>query len=72
MSDAEYVKAIAHASDPETYPGGIGDPASIGIQARGWILCAHADQDEQGMHGKLPGQACTATAEPNAETQAGQ
>jgi len=72
MSDAEYAEAIARASDPETCPGGSGDPAGIGIQARGRILCAHADQDGQGMHCKLPGQACTATAEPNAETQAGQ
>ena len=45
-------------------------PASIGIQTRGLILCAHADQDRQGMHWKLPGQACTATAEPNADTEA--
>jgi hypothetical protein len=72
MSDAEYAQAIARASDPETYPGGIGDPAGIGIQARGPILCAHADQDGQGMHWKLPGQACTTTAERNAETEAGQ
>jgi hypothetical protein len=60
------------ASDPETYPGGIGDPANIGIQTRGRILCAHADPDGQGMHWKLPGQACTARAERNAETEAGQ
>jgi hypothetical protein len=72
MSDAEYANTIARAADPETYPGGIGDPANIGIQARGRILCAHADQDGQGMHWKLPGQACTATAERNAETEAGQ
>ena len=72
MSDADYAKAIARASGPETCPGGIGDPAGIGIQARGQIMCAHAGQDGQGMHWKLPGQACTATAEPNAETQAGQ
>ena len=72
MSDAEYAMAIARAADPETYPGGIGDPDGIGIQIRGRILCAHADQDGQGMHWKLPGQACTATAEPNAETEAGQ
>ena len=72
MSDAGYAKAIARASDPETYPGGIGDPAGIGIQTRGRILCAHADQDGQGMHWKLPGQARTATAERNAETKAGQ
>jgi hypothetical protein len=72
ISDAEYATAIARASDNETYPGGIGDPANIGIQSHGRILCAHADQDGQGMHWKLPGQACTATAERNAETEAGQ
>jgi hypothetical protein len=72
MSDADYAQAIARASDPETYPGGIGDPAGIGIQVRGQILCAHADQDGPGMHWKLPGQACTAKAKPNAETEAGQ
>ena len=72
MSDADYAKAIARASGPQTSPGGIGDPAGIGIQARGQILCAHADQDGQGMHWKLPGQACTATAKRNAETEAGQ
>jgi hypothetical protein len=71
MSDAEYTEAIARASGPETYPDGISDPASIGIQARGRILCAH-DQDGQGMHWKLPGQACTPAAERNAETEAGQ
>ena len=71
-SDAGYATAIARASGPQTSPGGIGDPAGIGIQARGQILCAHADQDGQGMHWKLPGQACTATAKPNAETEAGQ
>ena len=71
-SDAGYATAIARASDPETSPGGIGDPAGVGIQARGQILCAHADHDGQGTHWKLPGQACTATAEPNAETEAGQ
>ena len=70
MSDAGYAKAIARASGPETCPGGIGDPAGIGIQARSRILCAHAGQDGQGMHWKLPGQACTATAEPNADTEA--
>ena len=48
------------------------DVGGIGIQARGQILCAHADHDGQGMHWKLPGQACTATAERNAETEAGQ
>ena len=72
MSDADYAKAIARASDPETCPGGIGDPAGIGIQTRGQILCAHADHDGQGMHWKLPGQACTAKAKRNAETEAGQ
>lgn len=72
MSDAEYAEAIACASDPETYPGGIGDPASISIQTRGRILCAHADRDGLGMHWKLPGQACTASAERNAKTEAGQ
>jgi hypothetical protein len=72
MSDADCAQAIARASDPETCPGGIGDPAGIGLQARGQILCAHADHDGQGMHWKLPGQACTAKAEPNAETEAGQ
>jgi hypothetical protein len=67
----EHANAIARFR-PQTYPGGTGDPAGIGIQARGRILRAHAGQDGQGMHGKLPGQACTATAERNAETQAGQ
>jgi hypothetical protein len=66
MSDAEHPTAIARACGPETYPGG------IGIQTRGQILCAHADQDGQGMHWKLPGHACTATAALNAETEAGQ
>jgi hypothetical protein len=54
MSDAEYAKAIARFR-PQTYPGEIGDPASIGIQARSRIPCAHAGQDGQGMHRKLPG-----------------
>ena len=72
MSDAEYAQAIARACGPETCPGGIGDPVGIGIRAGGRILCAHADQDGQGMHWKLPGQACTAKAERNAETEAGQ
>ena len=72
MSDAGYAKAIARASDPETYPGGIGDPVGIGIRAGGRILCAHADHDGRGMHWKPPGQAWTATAEQNAETEAGQ
>ena len=72
LSDADHPQAIARASDPETHPGGVADPAGIGIQARSRILCAHAGQDGQGMHWKLPGQACTATAVRNAETQAGQ
>jgi len=72
MSDADYAQAIARAADPKTCPGGIGDPAGIGLQTRGQILCAHAGQDGQGMHWKLPGQACTAKAKPNAETEAGQ
>lgn len=55
------------ASDPETYLGGIGDPANIGLQTRGRILCAHAGQDGQGVHWTLPGQACTATAERNSQ-----
>ena len=72
MSDAEYAQAIARACGPETCPGGIGDPVGIGIRAGGRILCAHADHDGRGMHWKPPGQAWTATAEQNAETEAGQ
>lgn len=72
MGDDEYAEAIARTADPKTYPGGIGDSANIGIQASGKILCAHADQDGQGMHWKLPGQACAATAERNAEMEVGQ
>jgi hypothetical protein len=71
MSDDEYAAAIARASGPETYPAGIGDPASIGIPSGGKILCAHADQDGQGMHWKLPGETCTA-AEQGARLEAGQ
>ena len=72
MSDAEYAEAIARAADPAACPGGIGAAGHIGSRADGTILCAHAGQDGQGMHGKLPGQACTATAEPNARPEAGQ
>ena len=31
MPDADYAAAYARSADPETYPGGIGDPAAIGI-----------------------------------------
>ena len=54
-----------------SYPGGIGDPASIGIRSGGKILCAHADQDGRGMHWKLPGETCTA-AEQSTGPEAGQ
>ena len=36
MSDADYAAAYARSADPETYPGGIGDPAAIGILSGGW------------------------------------
>ena len=71
MSDDEYAAAIARASGPETYPGGIGDRANIGIRSGGKILCAHADQDGRGMHWKLPGETCKA-AEQSAGLEAGQ
>jgi hypothetical protein len=72
MSDADYAEMIARAADPEGGPGGIGAAGHTGIQADGRILCAHADEDGQGMHWKLPGQACTATPEPDARPEAGQ
>jgi hypothetical protein len=31
MPDADYAAAYARSADPSTYPGGIGDPAAIGI-----------------------------------------
>ena len=68
MSDAGYAEALARCAGPEACSGGTGH---AGIRADGMILCAHADQDGQGMHWKLPGQACTATAEPNTGPQAG-
>jgi hypothetical protein len=33
MDDEAYAVAIARSAGPETYPGGIGDPASVGIRA---------------------------------------
>jgi hypothetical protein len=33
LDDGEYAEACRRASDPETYPGGIGDPDNIGIRA---------------------------------------
>jgi hypothetical protein len=33
MADADYAAAYARSAAPETYPGGIGDRASIGILA---------------------------------------
>jgi hypothetical protein len=62
MSDACHAEAPARATDPETCPGANGNPANTGIQASGTILCAPAGQDGQGMHWKLPGRACPATA----------
>lgn len=46
LSDADYAAAIAHASDPETYPGGIGDPANIGILADAQIP-GRAERDKE-------------------------
>jgi hypothetical protein len=34
MPDADYAAAYARSAGPETYPGGIGDPAAIGILSR--------------------------------------
>jgi hypothetical protein len=44
MPDAEYAAAYARSADPETYPGGIGDPASIGIMAQGRTRAPEAGQ----------------------------
>jgi hypothetical protein len=33
MSDDEYAAVLVRTADPEAYPGGIGDPANIGIRA---------------------------------------
>jgi hypothetical protein len=33
LSDDDYAAVLARTADPETYPGGIGDPANIGIRA---------------------------------------
>lgn len=33
LDDADYAAVLARTADPETYPGGTGDPASIGIRA---------------------------------------
>jgi hypothetical protein len=35
MPDADYAAAYARSADSETYPGGIGDPAAIGILSGG-------------------------------------
>jgi hypothetical protein len=44
MTDADNAAAHARSADPETYPGGIGDPASIGILARGRARAPEAGQ----------------------------
>ncbi len=71
MSDAECAQALARAAGPAACPGGTGAAGHTGIQAGGTILCAHAGQAGKGMHWKLPGQACTATAGRDAELEAG-
>ncbi len=38
LDDDEFAAAIARASDPEAYPGGIGDPANVGVRADGRIV----------------------------------
>jgi hypothetical protein len=48
------------AARPTTYPGGVGDPASVGSRTGGRILCAHADDDGAGMHWLEPGETCSA------------
>jgi hypothetical protein len=88
MSDADYAAAMARAADTEMYPGGIGDPDNIGIQASGQsepgsakayaathpVLCAHADQDGAGSHWLEPGERCAGLgrAEADADPEAGQ
>jgi hypothetical protein len=44
MPDDEYTAAMTRAAEPEAYPGGIGDPANVGIQSDGRIA-DHADME---------------------------
>ncbi len=65
MSDAEHAEVMQRLGEPGTGRTG-------GRPFGGKILCAHADQDGRGMHWKLQGEACTATAEPTAGLEAGE
>jgi len=53
MSDAEYAEVLARAGEPD--PG-----AAKAYAAMHRVLCAHADQDGQGMHWLQPGEDCAA------------
>lgn len=53
MSDAEYAEVLARAGEPD--PG-----AAKAYAATHRVLCAHADQDGQGMHWLQPGEKCAA------------
>ena len=53
MSDAEYAEVLARAGEPD--PG-----AAKAYAATHRVLCAHADQDGQGMHWLQPGEDCAA------------
>ncbi len=43
MSDEDYAAAMVRAADTEMYPGGIGSPDNIGIQAGGRIVGAEPE-----------------------------
>jgi hypothetical protein len=45
MSAADYAEAYARSADPETYPGGTGDPDMIGILARSRTLAAEPEAE---------------------------
>jgi hypothetical protein len=53
MSDAEYAEVLARAGAPD--PG-----AAKAYAATHRVLCAHADQNGQGMHLLQPGEKCAA------------
>ncbi len=53
MSDAEYAEVLARAGEAD--PG-----AAKAHAATHRVLCAHADQDGQGMHWLQPGETCAA------------